>query len=963
MSDTTAVSQPRQPSIPRATYRLQFNREFTFNDATRIVPYLARLGISHVYASPILKARPGSMHGYDVVDHSLLNPELGSRADFEQLTDTLHRHQMGLIVDIVPNHLGIMGNDNVWWLDVLENGPIAQYANHFDIDWRPNRASLRNRVLVPVLGGAYGTVLERGELKLEFDASTAGFSIRYFEHTFPIDPREYPKVFAAHPSELPVDDPDRADFESLLTSFAHLPARDSDEAEARTIRYRDKQAHKRRLVRLIERSPAIGAYIEQSLARINGVVGEPESFDALDALLESQAYRLSYWRVAGDEINYRRFFDVNDLAALRMNEPEVFARTHELIFQLVDEGRIDGLRIDHSDGLFDPQQYFDQVQQRFRTDTTIDKPLYVVTEKIIAVHERLPQSWAVHGTTGYDFTALAGGWLVCGDNEEVVTRIYRQYTGVTESFEEIAYKTRLLVMRTSLAAEVEVLSTQLDRIAQQDRRTSDFTRSTMRDAIVEVIGCFPVYRTYISPRGVSDEDRRTVQWAVNVARRRSTIGELSIFDFIRDVLLCDASAGRSEPYVRAVLEFAMKFQQVTSPVTAKGVEDTAFYRFNNLVAVNEVGADPRRFSFSSAAIHLENQERARSWPHSMLATSTHDTKRSEDARARIAVISEIPDAWRQHLSRWRRVTRSKRLHLESGFAPSRNDEYLIYQSLIGIWPAAGDAPESTQMVIERLQAYIIKAAREAKQSTSWMNPEAEYERGLTQFVAGLLEDPEHSPFLRDFTSVAQVTDYFGALNSLSQTLLKLTAPGVPDIYQGTELPDFSLVDPDNRRPVDFTGASRQLDSIAAVDTNEAVVNTLGAWRDGRNKLFVTWKLLQLRKQFPDLFAYGDYEPLQVAGEKKEHVLAFARRHENMCMIVVLTRWAARLLNGEMVAPIGDVWSDTTVSATPRCALAACSNLFTQETVSATPENDLAVLKVADLLRRLPFAVLVSNSAG
>jgi (1->4)-alpha-D-glucan 1-alpha-D-glucosylmutase len=945
----------RQAVIPRATYRLQFNREFTFAAARRIVPYLARLGISHVYTSPILKARPGSMHGYDVVDHSVLNPELGTMEEFQSLVDALHEHAMGLIVDIVPNHLGIMGNDNPWWMDVLENGPIAQFAAHFDIDWRPNRASLRNRVLVPILGAAYGTVLERGELKLVFDAASGNFRVQYFDHSFPIDPREYPKIFVGASTDLPPEDPDRADFESLLTSFDHLPARDCDDPEARAIRYRDKEAHKRRLVRLLDRSPAIVKHIEQALAKLNGVVGQQESFDALDALLESQAYRLAYWRVAGDEINYRRFFDVNDLAALRMNEPEVFARTHELIFKLIDEGCIEGLRIDHSDGLFDPEAYFDQIQQRFReAGGTGTRPLYVVTEKILAVHEKLPASWAVHGTTGYDFTALASGWLVCGDNEDAVTKTYRQFTGISESFEELAYQSCRLVMRTSLAAEVEVLATQLDRIGQRDRRTSDFTRPAMREAIVEVIACFPVYRTYVSARGVSDEDRRIVQWAINVARRRSAVGELSIFDFVRDVLLCDAANGRSESYARAVLEFAMKFQQVTSPVTAKGVEDTAYYRHNRLVAVNEVGADPRRFSFSNSAIHQENLERARSWPHSMLTTSTHDTKRSEDARARIAVLSELPDLWKRHLARWTRLNRSKRLLLESGPSPSRNDEYLLYQSLVGIWSAS----ETTESLIERLQAYMIKAAREAKRSTSWMNPDADYEKGLTQFVAQLLTDPEHNAFLRDFNTIAQVTDYFGRLNSLGQTILKLTAPGVPDTYQGTELPSLALVDPDNRRPVDFDGAAAKLTEIESAAAERVSSSVLNDWQDGRGKLFVTWKLLQLRKQYPQLFAVGDYEPLQVAGDAKDHVLAFARKHEERCVIVVLSRWTARLMKGELAPPIGAVWADTTINSTPRCALQPMRDLFTGQSVDPAT-NDAPTLRVADVLKSLPFAVLVS----
>jgi (1->4)-alpha-D-glucan 1-alpha-D-glucosylmutase len=467
-----------------------------------------------------------------------------------------------------------------------------------------------------------------------------------------------------------------------------------------------------------------------------------------------------------------------------------------------------------------------------------------------------------------------------------------------------------------------------------------------------------VYRTYVSPRGVSDEDRRIVQWAVNVARTRSGSGELSVFDFLRDVLLCEDSVCRTDALRRAVLEFAMKFQQVTSPVAAKGVEDTAFYRYNALLALNEVGADPRRFSYSNVAIHQENLERARAWPHSMLATSTHDTKRSEDARARIAVISELPELWRHHLTRWTRVNRTKRMHLANSFAPTRNDEYLIYQSLTGIWPGKGQEQESLQTIVERLQAYVIKAAREAKRSTSWMNPDTDYENGLTQFVARLLEDPDHNAFLRDFTNFAQVTDYFGQLNSMSQTLLKLTAPGVPDVYQGMERPNFSLVDPDNRRPVDFEQAGRQLGEVESADAAAVTRLMLGDWRDGRAKLFITWRLLQLRREFAELFAHGDYEPLQVSGARKDHVLAFARKNEDTCITVVLSRWPARMMNGEMAPPVGDVWGDTTIGATTRCALGPCRNIFTDAHISGDVQDDLAILPVADLLRDLPFAVLI-----
>jgi (1->4)-alpha-D-glucan 1-alpha-D-glucosylmutase len=940
---------------PRATYRVQLNREFTFNDAKRIVPYLAGLGISHLYTSPILKARPGSMHGYDVVDHTQLNPELGTREDFDTLVASLHEHQMGLLVDIVPNHLGIMGCDNEWWLDLLENGPAARSAPNFDVDWRPNRASLRNRVLVPILGGPFGTVLESGDLKLEFDAASGSFKIRYFDHCFPIDPREYPQIFAGNVAEAAatLSPEDRADFESLWTAFGNLPPRDDDSAEAKSVRYRDKEAHKRRLLRLIERAPDVRRLIDEALVRINGTAGEPKSFDGLERLLDAQAYRLAYWRVAVDEINYRRFFDVNDLAALRMNELEVFEQTHALIFDFIDSGHIDGLRIDHSDGLFDPMQYFERLQRRFGADPAA-KPLYVVTEKIIAAHERLPSQWPVHGTTGYDFAALANGWLVNADHEEAVTRLYKQFTGVSDDFDELAYQAKKLVMRTSLAAEVEVLATQLDRIAQLDRHTSDFTRASMREALVETIARFPVYRTYVCERGVSAEDRRIVQWAVNVARANSSGGEVSIYDFLRDVLLGDAAKNRPASHARAMLEFAMKFQQVTAPVTAKGIEDTAFYRYNRLVSVNEVGGDPRRLAFSTAAVHQENLERARNWPHSMLATSTHDTKRSEDARARIAVLSELPERWKVHLARWSRLNRSKRRQVESGNAPTRNDEYLIYQTLLGIWTPQ----EPTESVIARVQAYLVKATREAKRTTSWMNPNTEYEQATGEFAARLLEPSEQNAFLKDFASLAEIVTYFGHLNSLVQTILKLTSPGVPDIYQGTEAMSLALVDPDNRRPVDYEGNQRTLDELAQLRpqaTSERLSTALGLPHSSDAKMLVTWRLLQLRRELADVFASGSYEPLAVTGTQKNHVLAFARTHEQKTIVVVIAKWMALLMNGELRLPIGDVWGDTSVGIPSQAQ--ELLGVFTGERVRAGGDN---TLRLEELFRVAPFAVIASE---
>lgn len=932
----------------RATYRLQLHHEFTLRDAARIVPYLAALGISHVYTSPLLKARAGSQHGYDVVDHTLLNPELGTDADFEEFVATLRRHGLGLIVDIVPNHLGVMGDGNRWWLDLLENGPAAQAAAYFDIDWRPNRPSMRHRLLVAVLGEPYGTVLERGEIALEFAAARGEFNARYHEHCFPIDPREYPSIFAGTALDAIADPADRADFESLLNSFAHLPARDQLGEDARIERYRDKEAHKRRLVRLVERSPAVLSHVAKAVAQVNGVPGQPDTFDVLDALLEAQAYRLSYWRVAADEINYRRFFDVNNLAALRMDKPDVFDATHALTLEWVAQGRIDGLRIDHSDGLYDPEAYFTRLREAVTAARGSDAPFYVVTEKILAAHESLPAAWTVQGTTGYEFGALATAWLVDPASERALSRLYAQFSGETERFDEIAYQGKKLVMRVALAAEVEVLASQLDRIAQLDRHTADFTRPAIREAVMETIACFPVYRTYISDRAVSEEDRRVVTWAVNVARKRSFAADVSIFDFLRDVLLEEGAQNKPAAHVAARREFAMKFQQVTSPVTAKGVEDTALYRYNRLLCLNEVGADPRRYGLSSHALHQANADRLRAWPECMLSTATHDSKRSEDVRARLAVLSEIPELWRRHLSRWARLNRSKRRLLDTAPAPSRNDEYLVYQTLLGIWTPDADAA----LLTPRLQDYLQKALREAKVATSWLNPNPEYEQAVHQFVERLLEHPEGNAFLHDFARLATLVAHFGKLNSLCQAVLKATSPGVPDFYQGTELISLTLVDPDNRRPVDFARARELLQHLTTPDMHSLLDGDGSA-----AKLCVISKLLQLRRVHERLFAEGQYQPIAVTGEHKDHVLAFAREHSGKRIVVIVARWLARLTQADPSRPLAAVWGNLQLQLEPTGS-SKWTELFSNAAIKA---NAGAVL-VADVLRDLPVAVLVSAEA-
>lgn len=976
------VRQRPAGAIPSATYRLQFHRDFTFNHATAIVPYLHRLGISHCYASPYLKARAGSHHGYDIVDHNSLNPEVGSPEDYDRFVRTLHEHSMGQILDIVPNHMGVGGDDNHWWMDVLENGESSAYADYFDIDWRPPKEDLRGKVLCPVLGDHYGALLDNGELKLVFEAEAGMFAVRYYNHRFPVDPRSYPLILqhdlARLEQKLGVDHPLLSDYASLITALRNLPERTQTDEPYVKERRRDKEAHKRRIAQLVREHPEIRQFVEENVATFNGAGADVNRFDLLHELLEAQAFRLSNWRVASDEINYRRFFDINDLAGLRTENPEVFEATHRLILDLIARGQVDGLRIDHPDGLYDPAGYYQRLESRIleligdgitpdpekTTPREAAKPpLYVVAEKILAGHERLPENWRVHGTSGYDFANLVNGLFVYGPAEREMDRIYRRFAGNQPDFDDLLYECKKLVMRTALSSELHVLANYLDRISESDRRTRDFTHTAQRAALFEVVACFPVYRTYVTSEHVTDEDRRYVDWAVAAAKRRSTAADVTIFDFIRRILLLEQLEGYSERYQKAALEFVMRFQQFTAPVMAKGMEDTLFYRYNRLIALNEVGADLRRFAVSPAAFHYANQERQRRWPNAMLCTSTHDTKRSEDVRARLNVLSEIPGEWREHLARWSRINRSRKRRLADGWAPSQNDEYLFYQTLLGMWPAGPITAGRLGSVRERVEAYMLKAIREAKVHTSWINPNREYEEGVSAFVQALLGSTERNLFLDDFLLLARRIIPLGCLNSLSQTLLKLTAPGVPDLYQGTELFDLSLVDPDNRRPVDHATRQRLLDEITAMaqpnskkraDQVRALLNTV---EDGRAKLYLIWRALTLRRQHPGWFAEGDYLPLGTAGAKADHLCAFARNHQGQGIITVAPRWFSRLVSDQHPVPLGPVvWGDTWVEA-PTVVGDGYINVFTGEAVTVGKREGRSGFAADTLLANFSVALL------
>jgi (1->4)-alpha-D-glucan 1-alpha-D-glucosylmutase len=924
---------------PTATYRLQLTNAFTFDHATRLVPYLAALGISDVYLSPILQAAPGSTHGYDVVDHGTLNSELGGPEAYARLCQALREKGLGQIIDFVPNHMGI-GPQNPWWVDVLENGPSSRYAPYFDIDWKPVKSELEHKVLVPILGDQYGVTLEKGELKLS--RKGGAFILAYWDNHFPVAPGRIAQLLKygheALSEELGGSDPDLQELESIINQLEKLPSRNETEAPKVAERAREKEIAKRRLAALCEASPRIRAFIDGNVQRFNGTPGEPRSFDLLDSLLDNQAYRLAYWRTAGEEINYRRFFDINSLAAIRMEDDRVFQDSHRLVMALLAEGTLTGLRIDHPDGLYDPDTYFrnlqvsylvgrcrqmalddgaarpghwelepyvrDAVEQALDAGELPAEPVYVVAEKILSRREPLRASWSVAGTTGYDFLAQTTGLFVDPAAEKAMGETYEKFVGVPKDFPAITYARKKLIMSSSMASEINMLASRLNRISETNRRTRDFTLNELTRAITEFIACFPVYRTYIrgpDAQSVDARDRQQIEQTIARAKRKSRTTNASIYEFLRDVMLLRYPETLSTAERAMWLEFALKLQQVTGPVTAKAVEDTAFYNYHRLIALNEVGGEPRSFGTTLPEFNAACAERQAHYPHTLNATSTHDTKRSEDVRARIAALSEVPQEWSAHVAHWALLNASHKTEVEERPAPDADDEYLLYQTLLGACPPEEPGSEAWTRFVQRVCAYMEKAQREAKVHTSWTNPNPEYEAATKKFVEGMLHA---RPFLEAFLPFARRLSRAGAFSSLSQTALKCFAPGVPDVYQGCELTDLSLVDPDNRRAVDY---ERRIQLLATFDQARGDPARLELARslcseeamgDGRAKLLLLARALRFRKEHPALFQQGEFEPLTATGRDAQHVVAFARWHGQESAVLVAPRWLLDRLDGD-----------------------------------------------------------------
>ena len=940
------------PRIPTCTYRLQFNRWFTFAQAREIVPYLHALGVSDDYASPYFQAGANSLHGYDITDHNKLNAAIGSREEYDSWIAELHAHSMGQVLDFVPNHVGIADSLNTWWMDVLENGPSSRYAPYFDIDWHPLKSDLHDKVLLPILSDQYGRVLERGELQVRFEEGT--FYLLYGERRLPLAPGTYRYILDVALQNLAEhkEEDFYAELQSILTALEYLPKRTETDPKRIAERIREKEIIKRRLERRCVEAPQVQQAIEKALAKINGEPGDPRSFDALDELLNAQSYRLAFWRVAAEEINYRRFFDVNDLAAIRIELPKVFDTVHRLVLDLVRTGAVTGLRIDHPDGLYLPREYFEKLQQRCAKALGIALPqdgraMYMLAEKILTGSETLRKDWLVHGTTGYDFASQVGQLLVDSSAETAITKAFHRFIDHSLPFGHLIYAKKLQVTKLALANDVDVLGSMLDRLSEQNRWYRDFTLEALARAVRETIACFPVYRTYLAPgRPVSEEDRQVIERAIGAAKRRNPAIEESIFNFLRDVLLFRFPENLDAEARAAHTHFVLKFQQATGPIMAKGLEDTVFYIYNRLAALNEVGGEPQQFGISIEAFHERNLYRQRNWPATLLATSTHDTKRSEDVRARMLAISDMPELWQRSLQRWRTANRRWKRTINDAEAPDANEEYLLYQTLLGTWPIrASGEPEgvATAEYTERIQAYMAKALHEAKINTSWIQPNEEWDATMRDFVAKILDPSPRNKFLPGFLPVAQEIARLGAINSLAQTLLKLTSPGVPDIYQGNEVWDYSLVDPDNRRPVDYKQRRDMLEALPTATIDELLRN----WPDGRIKMFLTQRLLQFRREHVYLFHRGEYLPLRASGTLAECCVSFARELAGKWIIVIAPRLSSRV----GFPPVAETWKDTSVGLPESLSLEHAHDLFTCREI----RRDGRRVSVSDALSILPFA--------
>jgi (1->4)-alpha-D-glucan 1-alpha-D-glucosylmutase len=946
--------------IPISTYRVQFNKDFRFLDCRDIVPYLHMLGVGALYSSPRFRARRGSEHGYDVASPLRVNSELGTDEEFDDMCSKLRHYGLGLVLDIVPNHMAA-SHENPWWMDVLENGPSSPYAHYFDIEWHPviSKAAFlqENKVLLPVLGDLYGNALERGELILGLDET--GFFVRYYERKIPLDPASYGTVLDACLDRMVRDIGQEhvaiAEIERVRRQVGKIPPATGAEPEAIARRLDEGRSVKGRVFNLYR------DHLESRIAIDSALRELSQSSQRMDDLLEKQSYRVAFWKIAFEEINYRRFFDINDLVSLRVEEEDVFAARHQIIFQLIAEEKVTGLRVDHVDGLQNPEEYLQRLQTA--ASTASKGPVYVVVEKILGRDEELPSTWQTCGTTGYDFLNAVNGLLIDTGGLQAVEAAYARFTGEEKSFAEVCYARNKQVIRELFAAEVQVLGHHLGELAARDWLARDIAISELIGALVEVTACLPIYRTYVVKSEVSPRDRDYLRGTLELARRRTTETEIGdpAFDFLRRVLLLEPSSS-SQEMRSEYLRFVMRWQQFTGPVMAKGLEDTAGYVHNSLISTNEVGSDSLREAppLDVAGFHRFQQERSKRWPHSMNATSTHDTKRSEDVRARINVLSELSTDWEKHLFRWRRVNQRHKSQVDGIDVPAPGEEVLLYQTLLGAWPFD---PSEEQPFLGRVQEFLIKATREAKTFSRWTRPNEAHENALVRFAADIFHS-EADSFREDFLRFQRKVAWYGAFNSLSQLLVKITVPGVPDFYQGSELWDLSMVDPDNRRPVDYQRRIQMLEELRkkhAEKPQHLLREILSNWRDGRIKLYLTDKALDFRRANAEVYRDGNYIALNSAGQKQAHVCAFGRHRDGTLCLTVVPRLTTTLAPAGRV-PLGPVvWQDTVVKLPPE-ASESWQNVLTGDIVETQAAFGAPkTLAVAGVLGRFPVALLRANA--
>ena len=891
--------------VPCSTYRLQLHKGFTFDDAAEVVEYLSALGVSHVYNSPYLQAAPGSTHGYDVVSHQRVNVELGGAAAHERFCGKLSEVGLGQVLDIVPNHMSL-GRENSFWWDVLENGTASRYASFFDIDWQPQEERLRDRVLAPVLSDQYGRVLHAGGIKVARHGSA--FQVEVAGQTFPVAPAWSLPIILSRAAEYARSNT----LNFLSASFRRLPAPEYGDRRTILARHRDKTVLFGLLSRLCNEEPEVREAIDRTIAELNA------NEDELDEFLNQQHYRLAYWKTAGQQLSYRRFFDVNSLVGLRVEREYVFEETHALVLEWLRTGVLDGVRIDHPDGLRDPLAYLKRLRERA-------PEAWIIAEKILEPGEFLRESWPIEGTTGYDFLNAVGGVLVSPQGMAELNTIYGQFTGQPTEFQPVAHEKKINVTQEALGSDVNRLTSLLVEICESNRDRRDYTRAEMRRAIREMAACFPVYRTYVVPEReeITDEGRAYISQATECAKQKRQDIDGDLFDFIRDVLTLVVK-GKQES------EFLLRFQQFTGPVMAKGVEDTAFYCYNRLTSMNEVGNDPGRDGTSVQEFHQYCETMQRTHPLTMTTVATHDTKRSDDVRARLAVLSEMPGKFGAAINRWSRMNSGFRTGGSGGASmPDRNAEYLYYQSLIGAWP----------LPVDRAQGYMLKAVREAKQQTSWVANNREFEDALLAFIEKTLS---HGPFLQELQQFVDKVKEAGRVNSLAQTLIQHTAPGVPDLYQGAELWDLSLVDPDNRRPVDYALRRRLLEELRSMNGESIAARIMARADEGLPKMWTIYQALQLRREKKEWFgANAAYTPLMVDGAKRDHVIAYLRGDS---VATIVPRLTVKLLG---------TWRDTVV----RLPEGRWSNRLTGGDVEG------GKVSVRGLLREFPVALLVREEEG